>query len=772
MSIKSTKKVLFAWSLASIFAGAALSGQTTPAYAQDVDDDAADVSEQTESTTAPSTSFTNPQDGFIAQQARTLLGIVDSISLPTITATPQASTKKSLTEAVSNAKTRFQLKEWIHSAAILAGVVPELRANNSALYGDASYMLAESLYQAGAYELARDAFQDILNDRASSYAKTAQMRLLSIAMILRDNKAVEREYDALMRAYGNNADGAVLYLLARTKYYRNRYIDAAEQFARVPSNSAYYWRAQYYRGVSLTRDGNYAEAISVFESVENALERATNLSEKDAAVLQLARLGQGAVYYEQQEWPSAIEAYSRIDADTDIFEEGLYQRAWSEIRSEDDISAVADLELLSLISNNSRTVANARLLAADLQRKSKNYDEALDTFSASAHDLRLMRRQLLEIQQDNESVLDRLDESRTILTGTILASFDPYDWFPDDPIGRKGLEILTASTRLGQWVDMNNAVVDEMAKALASGYAYDDIGPALDARARLIEVQRDGARLRAQLVQEEQPGKTGTPVDAARAYLNNVPQRDGDYTQKLDNARVHADEQLKNAYRQQQDALAELDNIKAEESALREQARRGGVDAEDVMQARRDIRKRVAQQKQVVDGLQHEVDVWRYRRVRFGVGESQSVVLEASRALDDAAADVLRQRQQEGEADALLQQLRSRIDEKLEDLDNRVAQAWLNTQQQVDREQQDVARQAVAQARSQREDLKTALDAANQEFKAVVENVGDAALRANLGEIDVAWWQKEDVSHYIDSLFRERERQIKRLDSDFWELRD
>ena len=57
-------------------------------------------------------------------------------------------------------------------------------------------------------------------------------------------------------------------------------------------------------------------------------------------------------------------------------------------------------------------------------------------------------------------------------------------------------------------------------------------------------------------------------------------------------------------------------------------------------------------------------------------------------------------------------------------------------------------------------------------FLAMLDNVEDVALRASLGEVDVAWWQKEGVSRRIESLFRERERQIRRLDADFSEIRE
>lgn len=686
------------------------------------------------------------------------------------------SSTRALTDRMIDAEVRFDLEEWVHCASLLAPVLPDLRAQSHPAYERALYLFAESLYQSQSNALARSAFQRLLDESQPTYRKEAMMRLLEIEIAVGTRRSLEERYKALLQAYGSSGDAEVYYLLARTQYFQRNYSEAVQGFGRLGPESPLYWRAQYHAGVALAREGQIERALERFVSIEKSLKSRTDLSSEDYEVLQYARLGQGVAHFELEAWEAAGESYARVAPDSLAYPQSLYQLAWSEIRNDKIDDALAHLDMLELASNNTRLISEARLLSADLLRKERNYTGALDAFGRASDDLELVRLELrdIEVQQD-QSVPKRVDQTAEILTGSMLARFDAAHWFPDDPVAQRGLELLRASETLVDWLDVNQDIADEIRDALASGFAYDRALALRDARDEFVQAQAQSARWWGELAKSARAQRGVTDesyiTDAAEKSYRELPA--ANLHDNVSKVRSLYEQQELNLFREEQELLAQLDAIDARLKAIRQQLQLQKIDAESVGQERQELQKSRSETQAQVNALRDARAVVQRQRVRYGVGEAQTVVLTRSRTYIDAAKDELRAMGVDvSQPSRALESLDDTIDAGLHALDDRVKSAWRQAYNQLDDEQSNVDRLYASRRDFDANEMKEARAAATDGFMAMLGNVKNVALRASLGEVDVAWWQKEDVSQRIDSLFKEQERQIQRLDAGFSELRE
>lgn len=713
----------------------------------------------------------------IERRARALSSQLQGSPLPQAAAIPLVD-HKDLVDRMIDAEVRFELEEWVHCASLLAPVIAELRAEQHPAYERASYLFAESLYHSSSHALARSAFERIINDRLPTYRKQAMMRLLEIEMDLGSRAGIDARYNELLKNYGTSGEGDVYYLLARAEYDNREYAAAAASFSRLTADSPRYWRAQYHAGVSLAREGQIEEALTRFESIEAALESRSDLSAADAEVLQYARLGQGVAHYELESWDEAIESYARVLPGAKAYEQALFQRAWGLIRNENVDQALEYLELLIVISDNTRLISEARLLAADLWRHERDYAEALVSFGRASDDLELVRLELQDVESRDASIPQRVDASADILTGTMLASFNAEHWFPNDPVAQRGLELLRAFETIGDWLDVNQEVADEIDDALKSGFAYDRALALRDSRGQYVDAQYKSAGWWGELAMQTR-STSGAKSDAARktdvarhAYLR-VPAGVNEMQDNIQAVRSDYEAQELDFFREEQTVLSRIDAVDARLDTLRKQLRLEQIQPEDVGQERqRLLDERREAMERASELREARADVYR-KRVRYGIGEAQTAILERSRAYAAAAKDELRvQGVDVSSAAAALDDLDQTIENGLQALDTRVADAWRAAYVRLEKEQRDVGGLHASYADFDANRLRDAKSAAMDGFLAMLGNVRSVALRASLGEIDVAWWQKEDVSHRIDALFKEQERQIQHLDAGFSELRE
>lgn len=689
---------------------------------------------------------------------------------------------RDITNKMIDAEMFFNLREFANCATLLAPALQEPGFAQHPAASRALYLVAESLYQENSLELARSHFQHIVDANDPVYGKDASKRLLQIALKKRDIAAVDRQYDELTRRYGALNDPGVNFVRARAQYYRRNFAAAAQLFASIPPSSKSYWKARYHQAIALSKEGQLEEAQRQLEAVERELDGHVTTTD-DFDVLQLARLGQGILHYEHQRWNEAVAAYSRVERGSVAFEQALYQVSWTMIREERFADAITNLEVLALISSNTRFIAEAKLLASELRRRANDYDAALVGFEQVADDYGLIREQLSDIAAEPISTAKKYDAAETVLTGSVLANFHVDDWLQDDEIIRRALGIVREADAVGEWLVFNRDIASEIREALASGFAFDRTPELRDQRAALLEASVENARLRVELLErarasagasEETAAARAQTIGAGQA-LFRAPATNRELQAAVVNERERLSDAILDVYRREQAVEAQIDNIQASDAMTRDRARLKLETAESASETRRGLRDERDVLIEQRDAIRAERQALQRQRVRYGIGEAQSATFErvdAYSAAADAELALLALTEEQREAWASIQDVDRAARAKREALQDAVAAAWATAYGRLGGEEGALTQLDSRYERKRSTELLDAEAAAMRGYNQIVASVDDVALRASLGEVDVAWWQKESVSRRIEALFRERERQIQRLDADFAEIRE
>lgn len=688
---------------------------------------------------------------------------------------------RDITNKMIDAEMFFNLREYANCATLLAPAIEEPGFAQHPAAPRALYLVAESLYQEQSLELARSHFQRIADSNDAVFGRDASKRLLQIALKKRDVQAVDRQYEALTQRYGALNDPGVNFVRARAQYYRRNFQAAAQLFASIPSSSSHYWKARYHQGVVLSKEGELEKAMDVFAAVERELDGHVTTSD-DFDVLQLARLGQGILHYEAQRWNEAVAAYSRVERGSVAFEQALYQVSWTMIREERFADATTNLEVLALISTNTRFIAEAKLLASELRRRANDYDSALVGFEQVATDYGLIHAQLVDIGTENTSTAQKFDNAETVLTGSVLAEFHTEDWLAEDEIVRRALGIVREADVVGQWLVYNRDIANEINEALASGFAYDRVPELREQRGGLVQAAVENARLRLELLERARVSNAGAVDDSARLQAATAAQalfRGATSDREIENAvvteRDRLGQSILDVFRREQVLEAQLDNVGASDAMTRDRARMQVDTIAEASETRGKLRgERNALQDQL-DAVRADRMALQRQRVRYGIGEAQSDVLAriaAFTASADAEFAVLSLSDEQRAALDSIQQVDRAAAERFGALDQSVSGAWRTAYSRLRTEESALSQLDTRYDYKRNTELLDAEAAAMRGYNQIVASVDDVALRASLGEVDVAWWQKESVSRRIEALFRERERQIQRLDADFSEIRE
>jgi tetratricopeptide (TPR) repeat protein len=152
---------------------------------------------------------------------------------------------------------------------------------------------------------------------------------------------------------------------------------AKAEFERVPSQSPYYGRAQYYLGVILTLTKDLDGALSAFSRVARTTD--------SESIQQLATLNLGRIHYEKKDFRRSLSYFAQMPRDSDLWLESLFEGAWAFFMLQKHNNALGNVHTLhspffanrffpeSYILN---AITYLRLCRVDAVRKSlKNFQE-------------------------------------------------------------------------------------------------------------------------------------------------------------------------------------------------------------------------------------------------------------------------------------------------------------------------------------------------------------------------------------------------------------
>ncbi len=656
----------------------------------------------------------------------------------------------------------------------------------------ARYILAESLYQVGAYSIAADYFETVLAGPEVDYQRDAAVRLLEIALKLRRYEEVDQRYGQMLARFGDDLGDRLAYLQGRARHLSGDYNAAVTAFRTVPANSDLYVQSRYLAGIALVQLDDLENAMAEFAAAsELSAEAMPGTPEHD--VHQLAQLAIGRLNYESSAFTPAVLAYAQVDSQSDHFFDAIYEMSWTLIREERFTDAIYNLELLYLLSEgaHSRYRAEAGLVVGDLYRRNERFDDAVRSFGDVVEEFEPTRARIDDLLRGGHSVLEiynaLVGHDDTLRTGLRVS-----DWVEETPEMTRAMGVIRDAARLEGWVESARDTVNALDAALNSRSRVDIFpelrnawahlvgaqGTSLQIRSDLLEVERERSYATLPPAEQTRLGELRALSTAAWTEFGNTP---NSFDELLEVETQRGDEiqaMILDVYRTELQLEGELREVQSMRDMLRERVRRGETSRDVALQAEAEL---IAEEERIHSAMRERRELRERLEVRAATTGVGGISADSERAAQEVLFAFAQEHDLIAGAGATYDDLND-VYAKLDDIDRRIGISFsaidslvqdvlLGFHQVLADESRRLEAYEAVLRRYERSGATVAGSIAMDSFRQVRDRVAEITLRANLGMIDIKWWEKESVTRRISDLFEEKDRQLRILDADFAEIR-
>jgi TolA-binding protein len=708
-------------------------------------------------------------------------------------------------ERLADGELYLRLEDYLRAAILFTDIVDHYPTHRA--YPEALFFLGESLFFAGDYLGARKRYTEVIErggeQAFAQYLQGSISRLIEIAIYTRDFRDIDRYFVRLEELPSSTLSVTTAYYRAKYLYNRAVPVDevvegppnaaiqgidqgrleqARKGFITIPSGTEFSLRAQYFVGTIHTLRGEHLDAIAAFRAVLG--QKPAN--EQERQIVELTYLALGRLCYEIGQLEQAVEAYRAIEQTSPHFDRALYELAWTYLRMGDAVQAERALEVLSVAAPQSPLNADGKVLRGNLLARARRYgeaevvfDEVRATFGPIRDELELTRaehpdlhayfRQVVRENLDHFDIDDFLPESAR-------------RWIVLEGDYERALKVLSDLSESKQLVRETDDLAQRIAAVLSAPNGVSVFSDLRRQKERTTALRNRAARVRAALRDEEARvlGKRLGEVDQVysrrvelQAEVMKMPVRTEDF--------VERDLSELETYRA---AARDLQALRVEMLGLEARivASKTGLLAVD--------RQKVDPQAVLAQLEQHQTEIKQYEeqlawiRRRLEVGRLHVGVGDKRYQADDAARAkfidlVRRERELAGSAGPAYEAAYSRIAAVERQLDQRDAEVATVAEQRasemlavVDEEAANLARYRAA-LNSLGDETEEVVGAITYlSFNRVRDRFYDLVLRADVGKIDIAWAKREDHRIRVDTLTRERARELQVLDDEFRDVMD
>ena len=747
--------------------------------------------------------------GRVDREVTTLQGRLDQLG-PRYLQADRVLRAYSFANAYMDARYYFQLEDYAATAEVLQPIVEDSANAREQRYPEVVFLLAESLFLRDDLLMAGRYYEQLTDSR--QFGLEAARRRLEIALQLGRYDSLERLFRDLESRAGGGVDDDIAFVRGKALYFQGRYVDAVTALGAVSVGSLLYDKSRYFVGVCYTRLGQLDRAHTEFDGI---LGRLGEPSESDTdelrSVRDLAMIAKGRLFYEEQAWLDALAFYSDVPRQSVHYPAALYELAWTQIRQGNDAedeslrdqylnTALNNLEILQLVaSDESRFQSEGRLLRGDLLVRMEEHEEAVVEFTRVADETYPIERELRDIrdsyEHDRHAFYDALVnpaeaslrlpavavpfvDSNPDVERALRATQDVIVTRADVAETERLIEQLDVALNSGGRINAFPELREGWGEALEIQASATDLATALvDAEGAVVAPGLDGGRLR------EFQTLNGRRLDLQNG-LSNVPRTFAEIGDREQGVLNQINAYLLDLHRTQ----LEIDGARDDLAALREMyIERAGADpGEDL----RSMRAEIEHWTRVIDNAEAEAADLRsdllVQQVNVGLSDDVGAAERLQRAAflqalrEEAAflgSNLTAAPAGDGAslaaAAALLGEIAA-IDAECEEfymeIDQRVAEQTADLRNMLERERAAVESYDARLAALESETRSTTADVAYAAFQDVYFQFSELTLRASLGIIDVAWQEKEELTHTIERLFEERNQSIRELDADFAEL--
>lgn len=692
-----------------------------------------------------------------------------------------------MSRALLDGRVRYQLQDYANAAIILERAVnnPSLRSHSG--YAEAVYYLGDSYFMSRNFLRARRYFRQVLELPDRSYRLEAASRLIDIASVLDDYEGLDELYAELERT----GDPAFAYQRGKALYFQERYGEAINAFLGI-NDGELRDRARYFVGVSQARLEDWEAAEGTFRDL-----LAVETLDEDLAAL--TNLAIGRIFYEQEQFVDALSFYGAVPRTSRRIDDALYEVAWTFIQLERYPEAVHQLEVMRLLADpQGRSYPEAQLLLGDVRMRMEEYDRAVSIFESVSNRYLPVERELDDFARRVRTADDFFAELVDPEDGSLLLPDLAQAWFQSDEDLERAFAASQDVESMREDLAMSRRVIAELDAALSPGSDVDIFPGLRDGWGQAIELENRSIRrwislveLEGRLVAERLSAGDRQRYDQRRAErealqqrFDSMPRTFAELTEREDAVIAEMTEVSVEAFRQQMEVQSAMSELDAMRRILRQQVRSGersersASEREDeIERMQRELRRRADE----VDELLARIDV---------------AMIEVSVADDVAASERELKRRLvsalEAESEALapgrqsangpwsrfdgvygdLGRLQQDLSRFFEDMNVTLRQQTAEFRTALNAERANVERYEQELARREATTSRLLEEVAYDSVLEVRDRFGELSLRANLGIIDVAWREKEDLTDQIESLYEDQRQRLQVLEADFAEILD
>jgi tetratricopeptide (TPR) repeat protein len=672
-------------------------------------------------------------------------------------------------------------------------------------YPEALFFLGESLFFAGDYLGARKRYAEVI-ERGSEqafaqYLQASISRLIEIAIYTGDFRDIDR-YFARLEELPTLSVTTAYY---RAKYLYNRAVPVADViegppnasiqgidqgrleqarkgFAAIPGDTEFSLRAQYFIGTIHTLRGEHLDAIAAFRAVLGQ----EPANEQERQIVELTYLALGRLCYETGQLEQAVEAYRAVEQASPHFDRALYELAWTYLRMGDAVQAERALEVLSVAAPESPLNADGKVLRGNLLARARRYGEAEVVFDEVRATLDPIRDELERIRVEHP---DLHAYFRQVVREN-LDHFDIDDFLPESARRwivlegdyERALKVLSDLSESKQLVRQTDELAQRIAGVLSAPNGVSVFSDLRRQKERTTALRNRAARVRATLMDEEARvlGKRRGGVDQVhsrrmelQAEVMKMPVRTEDFVERdLDELETY-----RAAGRDLQALRVEVLGLEARIVASKTgllAADPQKIDPQAVLTQLEQHQAEIKQYEEQLTSIRRRLEVG---RLHVGVGDKRYQADDAARA--KFMDLVRRERELVGSAGPAYEAAYSRIAAVETQLDQRDAEVAAMVEQRaaemlavVDQETANLARYRAALNSFGGETEEVVGAITYLSFNRVRDRFYDLVLRTDVGKIDIAWAKREDHRIRVDTLTRERARELQVLDDEFRDVMD
>ncbi|MEY4512427.1 MAG: hypothetical protein RLZZ450_4549 [Pseudomonadota bacterium] len=710
-------------------------------------------------------------------------------------------------ERLTDGELFYRLQDYVRASIILTDIIDNYPTAKS--YPDALFLLGESLYSAKDYLGARTRLRQLItrsNEAAFwPFASRALGRLIEIAIHTRDFDGVEGYFAQLSKLPPQEIEATTTYY--RAKYLYNRAVptddvvrggtelktaglqtqnleEARRAFEAVAANSPYYPQSRYFVGVILTLQRQFPQAIEAFRTVL----RSPATTPEHIQVAELTQLALGRLYYETDQLDQAIDVYQSVPRTSKWFDVALFEIAWVYIRMGDSTRAERALEVLVIAAPESHYIADGSILRGNLLLRNGQLDEAAKVFGDASSNYGPVRDKLDKVMAEHSDTQayfrDIVRDNFEVFDATSIFPAEAVAFASEEVDMERALSVLSDLAQARDLVRDTSELMRRLDDGISGPNRVNVFADTRRQRQRTTAAHNRAAILRTELmgIEEQKSPASGelASVRAERKQLESsieaMPDREDEFSKR--------DDELLGGYKTLTRDISELDVQLLGMEARIVATERFLADTQDARMNPQGVlamQTELSGQRGAIGGYQSQIKELKFQlesaRLQVGVGDARY-------ARDDQVRQhynelVQREHQLSGDRDPQVGNMLGRLSSvettvvaRDAEIDRVVDERVVSMRKALTVEGTNVEgyRARLGELEKQAEDVVGGVTSAN--FAAVRNRFYDLVLRADVGNIDVSWADREEHRQRVELMTRQRATEIKALDDEFQEIMD